>query len=130
MDKKIISNEFVTIENYKTYKIIEIVRQNKIIYTIKTTDLTMNLKDLKRKYRFGNKILQANNKLTIIDDENLCYNYQYNQAFNNIVDNYIKYKKLLEYLQKTKSNTITCQSNDGYKKEYHKNFKIVYNGGF
>lgn len=127
---KISSNEYFTIENHKTYKIIEFIRQNKIIYTLKTTDTTTNLKDLKRKYRFENKLLQPNNKLSIVDDDNLYYNYQYEQHFNNISDNYKQYKILLEYLQKTKANTIICQSDNGYTKEYSKNFKIVYNGGF
>lgn len=107
---KISSKEYLIIENYQPYKIIDIIRKNKTIYTIKTTNTTENLKELKRKYRFENKLLQDNNKLTIIDNDNLCYDYQYNKHFNNISDNYYQYKKLLEYLQKTKANTIVCQS--------------------
>ena len=122
---KITSIEYIKIKNFIPVKIIELYRKNKHIKTLEYYDTSTNLKDLKRFWRKENKQEKQKNKLNIIDNDGLIYNFTYLNNFTNLAENYQYYKKLLEYLQNNNTGIIEVQEKNKTKK-YFKTFKIAY----
>ena len=121
---KITSKEYIKIIDFKPFKIIDIYRNNKKIYSVKTTNTAQNLKDLKREARKAARINADNNRIAIIDNNNNYYNLTYKTNFLNIVQNYKYYKNLLNYL--IKNNFIIVKTERNKKTEYLKKYKIIY----
>lgn len=122
---KITSKEYIKIIDFKPFKIIDIYRNNKKIYSLKTANTAQNLKDLKRSFRYNARLPENNNRIAIIDNNNNYYNFKYKTNFLNIAQNLQEYKKLLKYLQDDQPCKI-IKTERNKKTEYLKTFKIIY----
>lgn len=134
---KITSKEYLKVENFEPFKYIEIYRDGKKIYTIKTRNTTENFADLKRKYRHGIKAITAHNgerfkRLAVADGENGFYSLRFCDHYRNMSDEYEAMKKLKEQLEHEHADTIRVTTGGLYgenstsRKDYRKQFKIVY----
>lgn len=127
-NNRIISKEHILVEGFQHYKIIELYRNGKLIYTVKTDNTAMDFIELKRQFRHNVKINHTGERfkrLAVADNENGFYTLNYCTYYKNMANEYAAMKKLKEQLEKEKAGTIICETATS-KKEYRKKFKIVY----
>lgn len=124
---KITSKEFIMVERFTPVKVIDIYANGKFLTRYKTSDVTETLRTIKEKQRHERKAAKDNRKLAIQDNFNNIYHYQYYHNFKSIAEEYKALKRLKEYIENENKNVIQMQDEHG-KKEYKKEYKIIYTG--
>ena len=125
---KITSKECIIIERFKPCKIIDIYRNGKLIYTVKTENTSATLAELKRQFRHNAKIDfdgKRFKRLAVVDGENSFYSLRHCDHYRNMADEYEAIRQLKEQLEHEHAGTIRVETATT-KKDYHKQFKIVY----
>lgn len=125
---KITSKEFLRVKQFKPFKYIEIFRNGRKIYTLRTADTSANLADLKRAFRHDAKICTCGERLkrlAVADNENGYYSLRFRNYYTNMAEEYAAIKRLKEQLEQQHAGTIRVETATT-KKDYNKQFKIVY----
>ncbi len=127
---RITSREYLKVENFKPFKYIEIYRDGKKIYTVKTENTTETLAELKRKFRHDIKAITAHDgerfkRLAVTDGTGSFYSLTYCHHYANMATEFAIMKRLKEQLEKENPYTVVKSTAKG-ETEYKHNFKIVY----
>jgi len=127
---RITSKEYLKVENFKAFKYIEIYRNGKKIYTIKTENTTETLAELKRKYRHDLKVITAHagerlKRLAVADGEGGFYSLTHCHYNANMAAELETMRRLKEQLEKENPYAVVMSTARG-ETEFKRNFKIVY----